>query len=209
MQRLEDYIEKCRGRLITATRNNTNTRISRTTITRKQKWEKKQLYGRFKWLTSDISHEKMWSWLRKGNLKRETESLQIAAQNNAIRTNHINARIDTMQKNSKCRLCGDRDKTINPIISEGSKLAQKEYKTRQDWVSKVIHWELWKRLKFDHMNKWYTHNPESVWENETHKLLWDFETQTDHLILARQPDFIITNKKENLQNCGLCCSNGP
>ena len=27
-----------------------------------------------------------WTWLRKGSLKRETESLQIAAQNNAIRT---------------------------------------------------------------------------------------------------------------------------
>ena len=47
IQRLEDYIRKCRGRLITATRNNTkDTGTSRTTITRKQKWEEKQLYGR-------------------------------------------------------------------------------------------------------------------------------------------------------------------
>ena len=29
-----------------------------------------------------------------------------------------------------------------------------------------------------------------------HKLLWDFEIQTDHLIPARQPDLIIINKKE-------------
>ena len=35
-----------------------------------------------------------------------------------------------MQQNSKCRLWGDRNETINPIISECSKLAQKEYKTR-------------------------------------------------------------------------------
>ena len=27
---------------------------------------------------------------------------------------------------------------------------------------------------------------------------WDFEIQTDHLILARQPDLLIVNKKENL-----------
>ena len=26
------------------------------------------------------------------------------------------------------------------------------------------------------------HNPEYVLENETHKILWDFEIQTDHLI---------------------------
>ena len=33
----------------------------------------------------------------------------------------------------------------------------------------------------------------------THKLLWDFDIQTDHLISARRPDLIIINKKENLQ----------
>ena len=44
-----------------------------------------------------------------------------------------------------------------------------------------------KKLKFDHMNKWYMHNPESVLENETHNILWDFEIQINHLILARQP----------------------
>ena len=42
------------------------------------------------------------------------------------------------------------------------------------------------------------HNTESVRENETHKLLWDFEMQTDHLISARRPAFIIINKKTEL-----------
>ena len=62
-------------------------------ITRKQKWEGKQLYGHFKQLIN-ISHDKTWTWLIKGNFKRETESLLIAAQNNAVRTNLIKARID-------------------------------------------------------------------------------------------------------------------
>ena len=54
-----DYIQKPGGGLITATRNNTdNTSTNRMTITRKQKLEGKQLYGRFKRLTSIISHEK-------------------------------------------------------------------------------------------------------------------------------------------------------
>ena len=56
----------------------------------------------------------------------------MTAQNNAVRTNHIKARIDKTQQNSKCRLCSERDETINYIISECSKLAQKEYKTRHD-----------------------------------------------------------------------------
>ena len=38
---------------------------------------------------------------------------------------------------------------INHIIRECSKLAQKEYDTRHDWVGKVIYWQLYKRFKFD------------------------------------------------------------
>ena len=127
------------------------------TSTRKQKWEEKQFYGRFKHLTKDISDEKTWAWLRKGNLMREIESLLIVAQN-AIRTNHIKARIDKTQQNSRCELYDGRDETIKHRVSECDKLAQKEYKTRHDWVGKVIHWELCKKLKFDRMNKWYMLN---------------------------------------------------
>ena len=204
--RLEDYIQKRGERLITATKNSTDhTRTNRTTITRKQKREEKQLHGRFKWLISNISHEKTWTGLRKGNHMRETESLLIAAKNNAVRTNHTKARIDKTQQNSKCKLCGDRDETINHIISEYSKLPQKEYKTG---------WE-----------KWSTGNCArnfnlTIWTNGickthhlsrrmTHKLLWDFDIQTDHSISARRPDLIIINKIENLLNCGLCCPGWP
>ena len=70
------------------------------------------------------------------------------------------------------------------------------YKTRHDWVSKVIHWEMCKKFKFDHMNKCYMHNPASVLENDAHRLLWDFDIQTDYLISARRPNLIIINKKK-------------
>ena len=41
------------------------------------------------------------------------------------------------------------------------------------------------------------HNPAPVLENDSHKLLLDFNIQTDHLIPARRPDLIIisNNKK--------------
>ena len=38
-------------------------------------------------------------------------------------------------------------------------------------------------------------NQAPVLENDTHKLLWDFNIQTNHLIQARRPDLIISNKK--------------
>ena len=90
--------------------------------------------------------------------------------------------IDKTQQNSKRRLCGDGDETINHIISEFSKLSQKSYKARHDLVGKVINWEMCKKFKFDHANKWYMYNPAPVPENNTHKLLWDFEIQTLYLI---------------------------
>ena len=76
---------------------------NRTEITKKQKWQEKQLYGRFKQLTSDIALKKTQMWLQKRKLKREIESLLIVAQNNAIRTNHVEARIDKTQQKRRCR----------------------------------------------------------------------------------------------------------
>ena len=40
------------------------------------------------------------------------------------------------------------------------------------------------------------YNSASVLENNTHKLLWDFDIHTDHRISARRPDLIIGNKKK-------------
>ena len=40
------------------------------------------------------------------------------------------------------------------------------------------------------------HNPAPFLENDSHKFLWDFKIQTDHLIPARRPDLIIMNNKK-------------
>ena len=93
---------------------------------------------------------------------------------------------------------------VNHIISEWNKIAWKEYKTSHDWVGKVIHWELCKWLKFDNTTKWYMHKLNFVQENETHKILCDFEIQTDHLIIARWPGLPLFNKKKDLSSCGFC-----
>ena len=70
-----------------------------------------------------------WEYLdmdKKGNFKRETESLLVAAQNNAIRTNYVKAKLEKTQRYSKYRSRDDKDQTINHIISECSNLVQKE-----------------------------------------------------------------------------------
>ena len=39
------------------------------------------------------------------------------------------------------------------------------------------------------------YNTTPVLENDSHKLLWDFDIHTDHLISARRPNLKIINKK--------------
>ena len=48
------------------------------------------------------------------------------------------------------------------------------------------------------------HKTALVLENDTHKLLWNFDIQTDHLIQARRPDLIIiNNKKKKREFCKI------
>ena len=42
------------------------------------------------------------------------------------------------------------------------------------------------------------HSSAPVLENDKHKLRWDFDVQTDHLISARRPDLIIINKNKRI-----------
>jgi len=137
-----------------------------------------------------------WRWLQNGDLKRETESLIVAAQNQSIRTNLVKAKIDKSQGDALCRLCKKADESIDHIISGCSKLAQKEYKRRHDNLGKIVHWKIAKKCRFEVVDKWYEHEPESVLENEDYKILWDFSIQTDHVIEARRPDLVVVDKKD-------------
>jgi len=68
----------------------------------------------------DQKNEKTWMWLRTGQLKRETEAAQdqairtnyIKAKIQAIRTNYIKAKIDKTREKPNCRMCNQMDKTV-------------------------------------------------------------------------------------------------
>ena len=64
--------------------------------------------------------------MKNSGIKRETETLILVAQEQAIRTNLIKAKIDKTQEDSRYRMCGMVDETIYHLISELSRMAQKE-----------------------------------------------------------------------------------
>ena len=87
---------------------------------------------------------------KKGTLKKETEGMLMAAQDQALRTNYITKIVDKQDVSS----CGEREETITRIVAECSKLAQKQYKVwRHDIVAMMIHWLLCKRIGFQQEEK--------------------------------------------------------
>ena len=70
--------------------------------------------------------------MQNGTLKGETESLIFTAQEQAIRTNVIKGKIDKLQQETKCRMSSTANETINHIVSECPKLAQRERDTEKE-----------------------------------------------------------------------------
>ena len=75
-------------------------RIKRKRI---EDWSGKQLHGQFKRETEDLSVVS-WNWIRTGELEKETEGLIFAAQDQALRTKAVKARIENQNISSKCRM---------------------------------------------------------------------------------------------------------
>ena len=53
------------------------------------------------------------------------------------------------------------------------------------------------------------YKPESVLKNKMHKIQWDFEIPTDHLIPARKPGLDQLTIKKNCSSRELCHSSRP
>ena len=92
-----------------------------------QRWKNKKMYGQFcRDVTTKTDKDKRWVWLKKSDLKPETEALICVAQEQALRTNYIKHKIDHTREDDKCRMCGQKGETVWHITSECEKLAQDE-----------------------------------------------------------------------------------
>ena len=65
-------------------------------------------------ILATLHHDKTWTWLRKGNIKRQTKSILIAAQNNAYYVQIfekilIKKRHPTIKKKKKRKRCLERE----------------------------------------------------------------------------------------------------
>ena len=78
-------------------------------------------------MPEEIDKDLSWKWFVQIDLKVQTEATISAAQEQALRTNYTNNKIDKTSENLLCRMCGERRKTVQHIMCECKKLAQREY----------------------------------------------------------------------------------
>ena len=134
--------------------------------------------------------------MKKGCLKKETESTIVAAQDQVLCTRNLRNAVYGENLESICRVFGTADETVAHIVSECSKLGQKEYKqVRHDNVPKMFHWKLYETWGLNKAQQWYIHKPEKVFESENCKILWDFTIHTDKTLEHNRPDITVIDKK--------------
>ena len=140
--------------------------------------------------------------MKKGNLKRETERLIMAAQDQAIHANWVKANIDKVQASALCQVCCKQDETISYVRSECKQLAQNEYrKWRHNKIATILHWSLCKQYGFEHSMKYYEHfvkKENKVLENERVKIIWDVSIQTERMIDHNKPDIVVIKKEDKM-----------
>ena len=163
---------------------------------RYEKWTEKPLHGQFVKHTCPYENQYTWRWLRSAGLTKETESLITAAQDQALRTNAVKAKIERrVGADPRCRMCKASDETVTHILSQCSKLAGSDYMVRHNRVASIIHWGLCKRYNFECSPDWYAHQCQRVLDGDNGvRILWDFSLLTDHYVECRRPDIVVVDK---------------
>jgi len=111
-----------------------------------------------------VDIEQSYRWLKSGDIKGETESTIVAAQDQAINTNYFKNKICKEEIESKCQLCKQHEETIDHLTSGCPILAKNEYLMRHDKVCTHFHYSICKTLGTETIEKWCTHMPMPVYE---------------------------------------------
>jgi hypothetical protein len=165
---------------------------------REARWKEKPLHGQHPKIMDkpSIDSDVSYNWLKKGLLNAETESNILAIQDQCIRTRNYEKHILKLDVEDRCRCCHGPPETVHHLLSACPELAPREYLYRHDQVCKYVHWCVSKQAGLEVPEKWYEHQPESVVENASTKILWDMPIITDRSIGCNRPDLTIYMKEK-------------
>ena len=93
-----------------------------------------------------VVNERSYRWLKFGDIQGETESTIVAAPDETIVTNYFKNKILKEEIDSKCRLCKQREETIDHITSGYRILAKNGPLMRSDEVCAHLRYSVCKAL---------------------------------------------------------------
>ena len=114
----------------------------------KERWHWKRMLGQLPRNLDEkpVDIEQPHRWLKSGDVKGETKSTLVAAQDQAIGTNYCKNKILKEEIESKCQLCKQYEETVDHVTSGCPILAKKEYLMRHDKVCTYFHYSICKAL---------------------------------------------------------------
>jgi len=197
---LSRYVSKSNEMIMKKVRDNlfhnTNCEVvDRSTVISKhvELWRNKALHGQWPKLMEELDADS-FCWLRNAYLNPVTESLLVAAQDQALNTNWLSCHIHGTVSSDLCRRCKMFPETIEHIVAGCPSIAQTVYLDRHNAVTSAVHWSLCSLCGFSRSTEWWQHQPQPVLDNDSYKLLYDFNMYTDRRISARRPDIVCVDK---------------
>jgi hypothetical protein len=93
-----------------------------------------------------VDKEQSYRWLKFRDIKGQTDSTIVAAQDQSVNTNLFKRKILKEEIEIRCRLCKEYEETIGRVTSGSPILAMNEYVIRHDKVCTHIHYSICKTL---------------------------------------------------------------
>ena len=121
----------------------------------KKRWQGKRMHGQLPRNLDEklVDTEESYHWLKSGDIKGETESTIVAAQDQAINRNYFKNKIFKEEIENKC-LCKQHEENIEHLTSGCPILAKNEYLMRHDKVCTHLHYPICKALGIETTDKW-------------------------------------------------------
>jgi len=168
---------KVKNRLQKATESN---RIE----TYKTKDQQSQVY--------QVQEEECYVWLNQNLHGRKTSSIMTMLEQMVETRAWKVARGLTQEK--RCRVCNERDETVEHLVAGCKVLANNEYLSRHNRALMVM------------AVAWAKELEGTVLENDKGKLIWDFEFHLRKTTTARRPDLILEDKEQKkIWVCDMAC----
>ena len=156
------------------------------------------MHGRFFREVSEVADQSMFDWVKSGSVNKVTEGFIFAAQEQALPTNFLKAKITGESEDESCRVCKKELETVTHLVSSCGVLAQREYKRRHDRMGLRVYWEICKKHGVKCSEKWYQECPDRVRKSEcdNYEVWWDRPVETTLKLEHNKPDVVVIDRKK-------------